>query len=227
MIDMTERSVRFILVVPAFVASFMSACMIVRSDVTRFDRLPSDTAGATVVFVPLDEQKTSVAHQFYVDRVAAELAKHGMIKTDQIAEADYAVVMACGLGGRRQGSGAVPVYGQTGGGSTFHSGSMSASGTGGRASGTYSGMSHSAPTYGIIGTMPFVRTEHDRYFAKRMIDVKRSTAENPGPVYEGTVLSTGNRSSFDQVAGCMLSALFEEFRQSGSDRVHVAAADCG
>jgi hypothetical protein len=219
--------VRSVLILPAFVASFMSACMIVRSDVTRFDKLPSDTAGATVFFVPLDEQKTSVAYQFYVDRVAVELAKHGMTKTDRIAEADYAVVMAYGVGGRRQVTGAVPVYGQTGGGSTFHSGSMSAFGTGGRASGTYSGTSHSAPTYGIVGTMPFERTEHDRYFAIRMIDIKLSTAENPVPVYEGTVVSTGNRSSFDQVGGCMLSALFKDFRRSGSDRVHVAAANCG
>ena len=134
--------------------------------------------------------------------------------------------MAYGVGHERQVSGAVPLYGQTGGGTTFHSGSVSTFGAGGSAFGTYNGTTSSAPTYGIVGMMPYSRTEHDRYFMMRMIDVKESTAEKIVPVYEGTVLSTGSNPSFDQVADCMLLALFQNFRQSGSDRVIVNKTSC-
>jgi hypothetical protein len=134
--------------------------------------------------------------------------------------------MAYGVGAERQMSGAVPLYGQTGGGTTFHSGSVSTYGAGGRTYGTYNGMSSSAPTYGITGMMPYSRTEYDRYFTMRMIDVKRSTNDNVVPVYEGSVTSTGSNRSFEHVAGCMLQALFQDFRQSGSDRVIVAKSAC-
>lgn len=221
---MTSLSARLFLPLTSIVF-LLSGCSFVRSDVTRFDQLPSDTVGANVVFLPLDEQKTSVAYQTYADRIATERAKHGMKTINNIAQADYAVVMAYGVGGGREVSGSIPLYGQTGGGTTFHSGSISTFGTGGSAFGTYEGTSWSSPTYGMVGTMPYSRTEYDRYFTLRMIDLKRSTKENIVPVYEGTVVSTGRASSFDQVAGCMLLALFEDFRQSGSDRVYANPDD--
>jgi hypothetical protein len=76
-----ERPVRNSLVTLATIGLLLPACTLVRSDVTRFDQLPSSTAGATVVFLPLDDQKASAAYQTYTNRVAAELAKHGMDKS--------------------------------------------------------------------------------------------------------------------------------------------------
>ena len=202
---------RFLLLALASVGLFLPACTLVRSDVTRFNQLPSDTTGATVIFLPLDDQKTSAAYQAYATRIAAELVKQGMNRTDDFAQADYAVIMAYGAGGERQITGALPLYGQTGGGTTSHSGTISTFGPGGSTFGNYNGTSYSAPTYGIVGLMPYSRTEYDRYFALRMIDIKHSTKENLVPVYEGTVASTGSNRSFDQVADCMLLVLFKDF----------------
>lgn len=207
-------------------AALLPGCSMIRSDVSRFDQLPQSTAGKSVYFLPLEGQEVSAAYQTYADRVAAELAKHGMRRADEVATADYAVVMAYGSGSGQQISGALPLYGQTGGGTTYHSGSMSAYGSGGSSFGSYSGQSYTAPTYGIIGMMPYTRTEYDRFFALHLVDLERSTEENIVPVYEGNVVSTGKAASFDQVAGCMITALFQDFRQSGSDRVILGPSDC-
>lgn len=201
-------------------------CSMIRSDVSRFDQLPESTAGKSVYFLPLEEQEASAAYRTYADRVTVELAKHGMRRASEITTADYAVVMLYGSGSGRQISGALPLYGQTGGSTTYHSGSMSAYGSGGSAFGSYSGQSYSPSTYGIIGMMPYTRTEYDRFFAIRMIDLERSTEENIVPVYEGNVVSTGKAASFDQVAGCLITALFQDFRRSGSDRVTLGAGEC-
>jgi Domain of unknown function (DUF4136) len=217
---------RYAILVVATVGLLLPACTFVRSDVTRFDQLPSDTTGATVFFLPLEDQKMSAAYLSYADRVAAQLARYGMRKTDDIEQADYAILINYGVGGERQISGAMPLYGQTGGGTTSHSGSISTFGAGGSAFGTYNGTVSSASTYGIVGMMPYSRTEHDRYFIMHMIDIKNSTAENIVPVYEGTVVSTGSNRSFEQVADCMLLALFQNFRQSGSDRLTFNKASC-
>jgi hypothetical protein len=179
-----------------------------------------------VYFLPIGEQQASVAYRTYVDRVGVELAKYGIGRTDDIQEANYVAIMVYGSSGGRQISGAVPLYGQTGGGTTYHSGSVSTFGSGGSSFGSNSGQSYTAPTYGIVGMMPYTRTEYDRFFTIRIIDLKHSTKDNIVPVYEGQVLSTGKAGSFDQVAGCMIQALFQDFRRSGSDRVDIDLSVC-
>ncbi len=171
-------------------------CSIVRSNVTRFNHLPQNIAGNSVYFLPTAEQGTSAAYRAYSSRVAVELAKHGMRRSDDIATADYAVTMAYGLGSERQTSREIPLYNRNGHFTT------------------------------PVGVMPYTQTVYDRYFTIRMTDLQRSTPENPMPVYEGSVVSTGESASFDQVADCMIQALFEDFRRSGTARVDIDASEC-
>ena len=166
-------------------AVLLAGCTLVHSNVSRFDQLPQSTAGKSVYFLPLEEQQASAAYRAYADMVAVELAKHGIDRTDDLTKADYAVVMAYGSGGGRQISDALPLYGQTGGGTTYHSSNVSTFGSGGSSFGSYSGQSYSAPSYGIVGAMPYTRTEYDRFFTIRMVDLQASTKENIVPVYEG------------------------------------------
>jgi hypothetical protein len=77
-------------------AVLLCGCTLVRSDVTRFDQLPQDTAGKSVYFLPLEEQATSAAYLTYSGQIAAELAKYGMHRADDIETADYALVLAYG-----------------------------------------------------------------------------------------------------------------------------------
>jgi hypothetical protein len=217
---------RQVLALSVLAAVLLGCSTVIRSNVTRFDELPESTAGKSVYFLPLEEQATSAAYRSYAGRVATELANYGMHKTDDLTTADFAIIMDFGVGGERQISGAVPLYGQTGGGTTFHSGSVSTFGSGGSSFGSYTGQSYSAPSFGILGMMPYTRTEYDRFFAIRMIDLARSTADKLVPVYEGNVLSTGAAASFDEVSGCLIQALFQDFRQTGSTHVDIGASEC-
>jgi hypothetical protein len=177
-------------------AALLLGCSVVRSNVTRFDQLPGDTAGRSVYFLPVENQDTSSAYRTYASRVAAELAKHGMRRSDDISTADYSLTMTYGVGAKRQIVREVPLYNRSGNFMT------------------------------PIGAMPYTQTVYDRYFTIRMIDLERSTPQNPVTVYEGRVASTGEADSFDQVADCMILALFQNFRGSGATRVDINANEC-
>ncbi len=197
-------------------------CTQVRSDYTKFDKLPASIDGKTVAFVPLEGQNGSAAWETYVDKVAARLAEYGMVRTDDISSADYAAVISYGTGDTRTISGVVPIYGQTGGGVSTTTGSI----YGGGSTYNYSGTTYSPGTYGITGYMPYRRSKTDRFFSIRMVDLAASTPENLVAAYEGSVISSGRSKSFDLVADCMIKALFDDFRGSGSDRASLVWDDC-
>jgi hypothetical protein len=176
-------------------AVLLLGCSVVRSNVTRFDQLPMDTAGMSVYFLPVEKQETSAAYRTYASRVASELAKHGMSRSDDISTADYSLIMTYGSGDKRQITREVPLYNRSG---------------------------HFITP---IAAMPYTQTVYDRYFTIRMNDLERPTPQNPVPVYEGTVVSTGDADSFDQEAGCMIQALFQDFRRSGATRVDINASE--
>lgn len=136
------------------------------------------------------------------------------------------MVIDYGVVGSRQITGSTPIYGQTGGGTTYHSGTASAYGTGGSAYGAYNGYSYTAPTYGIVGSVPYSITLHDRFFHLKIFDAKKSTGSNLFGVYEGTVRSSGKSATFATVSECLMDALFDDFYATGTDRITLDAQKC-
>jgi len=210
----------------ALLSVAISGCA-VKSNVSRFNNLPPQTDGKSFFIFTLDEQKGSAEFLHYASSISARLRGLGYSEAQSISNADYIAVFNYGIGGAREISGAMPIYGPTGGGTTYQSGTASAYGPGGSAFGSYSGTSYTAPTYGVTGYSSFSRTEYGRYFVFRMIDAKKSSKDNLVPVYEATVTSSGSSSNFGEVSECLFDAVFENFYETGSDRVTGLTANCG
>ena len=216
-------------------AAFLFSCLIlllascavfVKAEVSRFNSLSTSASGGSFIVVPLDNQRGSVEFRTYASSVAARLKANGFYQASDLASADFAVVIDYGVGGSRQITGSVPIYGQTGGGTTSHSGTLSSYGTGGSTYGNYSGSSYTAPTYGIVGSQSYSRTEHDRFFHLKIFDAKKSTDGDLVSVYEGTVRSSGRSATFATVSECLMDALFDNFFVTGTDRVTLNAQRC-
>jgi len=206
-----------------FAAVVLAGCMTqVHTRVERFDSLPPQTAGKSVFFFPSKEQETSAEFAAYGRSIAGRLATLGFREVNDFDRADYAVSLNYGISGARAVTEQIPIYGQTGGGTTYQSGSVTAYRPRGPAYGTYSGTTYSAPTYGVVGMMPSTTTKHSRYLVLKMIDLNASTADKLVAAYEGQVTSEGTTGSFAAMSECMFDALFKEFRRTGGASMTLA-----
>jgi hypothetical protein len=154
--------------------------------------------------VPLKTQEGSIEYQTYANSVANKLKEKGFKRVDDLSNADYAVTIGYGISGQSEVSGSTPIYGQTGGGTTYHSGTASSYGYGRSGYGMYSGTSYTPPTYGVVGSSSYNYTKHHRYFYLKMYDAKKSNEEKLVSVYEGTVKSAGKSAHFSTVSSVLL-----------------------
>lgn len=206
----------------AVVAFALASCASVQSNYTKFDNLPGSLTGTTVVFYPYDEQVGSAQWEAYARKVAARLAGYGVQRIEDIRTADYAAFLSYGTGDTRTTSGSMPIFGQTGGGTSTFSGTI----YGGGSLYGYSGSSYTQPTYGVTGYIPYTVSQTDKFFSVRLIDMQRSTQDHIVAAYEGSVISSGTERSFPEVADCMIGALLENFRGSGTDEITMYKDDC-
>jgi hypothetical protein len=110
----------------------------------------------------------------------------------------------------------MPIYGQTGGGTSYSSGTVT-SGYGGYAS--YSGTTYTAPTFGQVGSVPYSQKMYGRNLDLSIIDDRRSSKNNVVKVYEGRVASSGSSADIAVVLPTMIEALFKDFPgQSGKTK---------
>jgi hypothetical protein len=117
------------------------------------------------------------------------------------------------MGGSREQTGSLPLYGQTGGGTTYHSGSFSSYGSSGYNSGSFGGTSYKPATFGVVGAMPYSHTVHDRYM---LMTIRSRSGTN---VFEGKVNSSGSSSEIAAVLPEMIDSLFTGFPgQSGKTK---------
>lgn len=207
------------------VGSVLVSCTVVQSDIARFSNLSKGDSG-TFFMVPLKTQEGSIEYQTYANSVANKLNEKGFSRVNDLSNADYAVTIDYGVSGKSEVSGSTPIFGQTGGGTTFHSGTVSSYSYGSSGYGMYSGTSYTQPTYGVVGSIPYNYTKHYRYFHLKMYDAKQSKEGKLVSVYEGTVKSAGSSSNFFTVSECIIEALFRNFYNSGTEQLEVDASKC-
>ena len=188
----------------------------VRSDVTRFHNLPKSGGGKTIVILPSDPaKKGGIEFRTYAQIVAAYFAKNGyVVLPPSNPNADFAAFFDYSIGAGKTGVGSTPIIGQTGGGTTYQSGTITGSTYGGgytSYSGTYSGYSYTAPTYGVVGSQTYSYTTYGRMVRLDILDAKKSTKDNPVKVFEGTVKSRGSSGQITVVMPAMIEALFKNF----------------
>ncbi len=202
-----------------FALTMLTGCLAVRSEITSFSTLSEISQGDTFVVLPNDEQKTSAEFESYASSIAQRLQTKGWYRVDSFEEAKYIVLVNYGISGSVNKTSSSPIYGQTGGGTTSHFGTLSNPGTFGT---TYSGTSYTAPTYGVVGTKLSSRTEHQRYFVMKVIEKSTEKA-----VYETKATSGGSSGQFGIVAECIFDMALENFPHQQSGRSIAMTSNCG
>ncbi|WP_370153668.1 DUF4136 domain-containing protein [Ferrovibrio sp.] len=201
----------------------------VSTDVNRFTspNLPQDLTGKTFVFVKLDKQEGSVEYDTHAALISEYLEKLGWRRTEDMRGADYAVSFFYGQGNGQTVSREIPIYGQTGGGTSYTSGTVNAYGGSGYRYGSYSGTTYTPPTYGVVGSTTQTETTYARFLDVAIYDWQKSIHGNKlVGVWEGKANSTGSSSTFAAVSKCMIKAVFSDFRKSGTENVQIPRPEC-
>jgi hypothetical protein len=181
----------------------------VHSNISTFHRLPAGADGKTFVVMPSDKNKNgSLEFDTYARRVAAKLSARGYRPVELAQQQpDYVVFLDYAIDGGKTMTGSTPIIGQTGGGTTYHSGSVM--GTGGSA--FYSGYSYTPPTYGVVGQAPYSTTVYTRILVLEVLDAPKLLTGTVEKLYETKVVSAGSIGNLPDVVPAMIEAIFKDF----------------
>lgn len=187
-------------------ALLLGACAAqVRTDVTAFHTLSAAPSGKTFMMVPYKNQEGSLEWRTYADLVSRQLEKYGLVRSQILASSDFAVFMAYAIDSGRTSVSAVPVYGQTGGGTTTTT-------TGYVGSMPVYGSTYTPPTFGVTGYAPVEDTVYGRAVKITILDVKRTIEEKkPVAVYEATAKSVGSSGNLNVVMPAMIEGTFKDW----------------
>ncbi len=190
----------------ALAAPLLGACAQVKTEVATFhsfqDGAPRDRS---FLIMPSKAQASSLEFKAYADLVAQQLEAKGLVRVHAALEADYAVFLYYDIDGGRTVVSSVPIYGQTGGGTT----STVRGYAGGR---PVSGTVYTPPTYGVTGYAPVSDTVYGRRVRIVMLDARHSLLEDrPIIVYEATGKSTGQSGTLAAVMPEIIESMFVDW----------------
>ena len=202
---------------------FLTSCARLTADVQNFSILPLDYVGKRLAVLGYPEKiNKSLEWNSYKPVFEKQFWKQGFV-ISSLDNADYVAFVTYGIGDPQTSThiGSVPVYGQTGGGTTTHSGTVSSYYSGGYAS--YYGTSYTMPTYGVVGTSTY---SYDATSYTRTVAINLVEKGSNKKLFEGKVTSTGACSMIGEVIDEIAESMFQKF-PSGSGRVVVKSeADC-
>lgn len=182
---------------------FLSACgTMVHTNVTAFHEKEALVPGKGFKIIPLEGQKNSLEFSQYASLVKEKMEEHGYVPAGGKVAAYYGVSLRYGIDDGRKVTSSYPVYGQVGGGTTYHYGTVNSYG----GFGSYSGTSYSAPKFGVVGSNVVTNTEYTRVLFLDIVNLKTNKK-----VYEGNVKSVGSTGTFSGVGKCLIQALFQKF----------------
>lgn len=173
-----------------------------------------------------NQQNSSLEFTHYKRKIETYLQAVGFIPTQDKGHAEFTALVSYGIGDRVTTSDSVPIYGQTGGGITQHSGSFNSFGGG---YGTFSGTSHTMPTFGVVGSIPVSNTTYTRQIAIDIVRTSTLATDRPEKLFEIRGKSSGSCSVISEVFDEMLEAMFTDFpgENGKSKRVEVKSeANC-
>lgn len=137
-------------------------------------------------------------------------------------QADYIALIAYGIDDGKTATISTPIFGRTGGGTTYSSGTIYGSG----GSVNYSGSSYTMPTYGIVGSSASSVTTYNRAIALDIIEASSFKEGDPRTVYQGRTKSKGSCSVIVEVFDEMLEAMFSDFPgENGRNRKQSIRGD--
>lgn len=99
----------------------------------------------------------------------------------------------------------VPIYGQTGGETSYSSGTV----TSGSKMGSYSGTTTTMPTYGMVGAMAVSGTSYKR--AVNIDIFKKDATKPPEKVYELKGVSSGTCGNINSILFNIIDGMFKNY----------------
>src|SRR3954471_2888152 len=139
--------------------------------VTRDHRLPAKGAGQTFAMVDLSKSSSSGLQKAAIlGRISAHLVRYGWKPAPPGTQPDFGVGVDYWMGASHRELFSAPIYESVGGGTVYHSGTVS-SVYGGSASS--SGTSYQAPSLEMVGVEHYTKVLHDRYLMLGIYDNKK------------------------------------------------------
>jgi hypothetical protein len=135
------------------------------------------------------------------------LTNVGYRVVDENSNPDFIAFVSYGISNGETETSSVPIFGQTGGGTTYHSGSVNSYGS----FGNYSGTSYTMPTFGIVGSQTVSNTYYTRNIAIDIVLASSLGNESPKKMYEIRGKSVGSCAVIESVFESITAAMFEDF----------------
>jgi hypothetical protein len=216
-----------LLILAVSIAGCQTVKPFVRANISSFSELPKALVGKSIYLLAHPQEKNDTLEwKSYRKIFESGFRKSGFTITE-LASADYVAFISYGIDGGKvtQDTVTTPVYGSTGGGTTYHSGTVSSYGGG---YGSYSGTSYSMPTFGVVGSSTSIVSgeQFSRNIAIDIVDRKTLKSEKPVKVYEGRVRSAGTCSQMNQVIDELVQGFFQKFPNRSGKVVVDGVFDC-
>ena len=173
---------------------------------------PNHAERGTITVQPIDKnQQGSLEFNSVAEYLLNKFREKGYVPLAPSESSTYVAYITYGIDNGKTTSSAVPVFGQTGGGTTYSSGTVSS----GTRMGTYSGTSTTMPTYGMVGAIPYDVTTYKRLVNIDIYNV--SFATQPIKVYEVRAQSTGSCGNINMVLFKIIDGVFLNFPGTNGD----------
>lgn len=175
------------------------------------DKQPT-TAEVTYTFIVLDTQKGSLEHRAYENifhRHLSALNLNGttLRKVDSTSTADYIASFYYNISDGRTQVNSVPIFGQTGGGTTHTFGNIY--GRGGFTN--FSATTNQQPTFGIVGTNTYTSTYYTALLSFDVFEANSVRAGNPIKIYDAKLTTSLTSPNLTEVMPYMIAGLFRDF----------------
>lgn len=174
--------------------ALLQGCAAVRGTTTSF-YVPEYRPSGTIAVIAADESvDQSLEFQLYKTKIEQRLAAAGY-QIAPISTADQVALVAYGIDTGQTSAVSTPIFGQTGGGTSHHSGNVYDS----SGSASFSGTSYSMPRYGVVGSYTSSQTTYSRAIAIDVVNMSKVKAETMKPLYQGRVISRGSCGAISEV----------------------------
>jgi hypothetical protein len=207
------RAVRLCAVV-AFIVLVSACTSQIRTQVTRFNRMPAVGNGETFAVVPIESQASSLEWEQYAELVAHQLESKGYARVplSELSRAKYGVLFSYAVDRGRTVTAQVPVVNQIPGSTTTFS------------YGSNSGIAYTQPTYSM-NWEPATAILFSRGLELEIFDTQQIWASQgrSAPLFQAEARSAGSSGSLAPVMPAMIAAVFKDFPGKSGETISVSA----
>lgn len=162
------------------------------------------TERGSLIILPINEkQKDSLQFNAVSDYLQNKLSQQGFTKANSLQQARYVAFITFGIDDGKTTTSTIPIYGQTGGGTSYTTGTVNTGGT----FGSFNSTTTTMPTYGVVGARPVSSTSYQRDV---FINILKNT-DPPQKTYELRAISTGRCGNINSVIRPIIDAMFQNF----------------